>query len=626
MPKIRQFNGGLHTATFAGYIQQNEAVEYINCDHVSGFIGPVSGINAEVGGASPYGYYYRPERQWYWSDTPKDYVEYRNRLYIGNRTGKSTKVVNGVEYNLGIEKPTDMRIDLQNDDSLKIITYLDLELNLNVSDIPANTPLNYRVVNYDFSVNPPVITLSEVFSITTSTTPNLTVRAGIALASLEIATYARIFREYEGTYYLLGTALSAGVAFFDDTYDISTTTTITLDPILSDPNVITSANLSPVTYAYTFYNATEGVESAPLIDNLSFNMGESSIVRIYDLDISPDPQVTSKKIYRIGRNLTSYTLVATIDNATTEYVDSLADNQLPGELLTSQDNLPPPTTGISHLTEAYAMLFATSGSRLIYTNIGTPDYWPATNFIDFPKFLTGIAVTPIGLLVFDRFSTWLITGTGPLAFAKQQLTGSQGCTNGDTIVNVQGAAWWASTDGICVSDGGSVVVYTRPKLGKQGFLDAINAVVYDDEYYLARENNTILVLDTSRNIIRELDWEGTSTLITADDDIYAYKNSALYKYSRANPPIPFKYKSPLFYGTGLTEQKTYKNFYFAVVGEVLVGIIIDGILVSTQVLSGEDIFQVKIPSEDTRGKGVQFTVEGTGIVTEIAWEEGDANA
>jgi len=632
MPKIRTFNGGLQTALEPHLIAENEAAEYENVSHLRGHLAPMGDLFYLFNGAKRYGFYFPITGLWYWSDTPKDWVQFQERLYIGNRSGVSTKLINGVEYNLGIAKPTGLLRGLY--ESYSFMTYLQLSTDAAIGDIPAGTLMRYIAVNYDFSTSPSTVTISEPFDFVPQAS-NLSVKVVIPAANLEIKDQVHIYREYEGTYYLLRVIQNSGEGFIDDTLDISGTI-VTLDLLLEDTSgAKTKDDLTPVTYAMTYYNSNDGTESAPIFSNEYPLAPDIFETWLFDVPVSSDPQVTSKRIYRIGRDLTSYTLVATINNADTYYIDTLEDTQLPGSILDAQDNLPPPATGMSHLTEAYAMLFAIDGDKLIYTPIGKPNYWPATYFIDFPRQLTGIAKTAIGLLVFDNVETWLVTGTGPLTLAKQQLTGSQGCLNGDTVVNVQGAAWWVSADGVCVSNGGEVKVFTRDKLewiSPSDWGDCVNAVVHDDMYFLAREGiyTSALVVDAHRNVVKEVDWN-VEAFFTAENYLYGYNSSSggiLGEYIGDREPISFTsmtYLSPKYYGNGMTDQKVYKNFYIVSSGTVTVQVLINDAVVVTKTVSGFDNHQIKIPADKTRGLFVQFRITGTGTVFELGWDEGSAN-
>ena len=106
MPRINQFNGGMRTSVAEHLILENESSYYHNMEHVSGLLTSIKGKTSAVAGASKWGHLFTINSLWYWSATPKDWVEFQERLYIGNRTGISTKIIGATEYNIGLQPPT----------------------------------------------------------------------------------------------------------------------------------------------------------------------------------------------------------------------------------------------------------------------------------------------------------------------------------------------------------------------------------------------------------------------------------------------------------------------------------------------------------------------------------------
>ena len=263
MTKIRTFNGGLHTALYPALIQQNEAAKYLNCDHVPGYLGPVNGVELSVTGAKRYGHRFSLNKQWYWSDTPKDYIEYREKLYIGNRQGKSTKIVNGEEYNLGIEKPEFAKLEVQDD--VSFITSPILQRSLSPGGLPNDTIMQYKILNYHKTADGFYVSISPLFTINTGDKSQIII--AILLANLEIRDYANVYREYEGEFYYIGYIAGAGAPGVNDSvYDISGTTSKLSDIYeWPDTQIYDYDDREDIQYVYTFYNANEGVESAPRI-------------------------------------------------------------------------------------------------------------------------------------------------------------------------------------------------------------------------------------------------------------------------------------------------------------------------------------------------------------------------
>src|SRR5690606_37278713 len=151
----------------------------------------------------------------------------------------------------------------------------------------------------------------------------------------EVANSVYIYRMYQGVWHYVGMinepAYDARHAFFDEYYEL----TDGGDP--GDTTDFSPENLDGVyTYAYTFYNSAEGRESkpSPLTNELTLVNGQ---VEISNLQVSTDPQIDKKRIYRIGGNYTTFALVAEINNELTTYVDNIPDVQIPGTPLESEE-------------------------------------------------------------------------------------------------------------------------------------------------------------------------------------------------------------------------------------------------------------------------------------------------
>jgi hypothetical protein len=614
MPKINVFNGGMRTAQEPHLIREDESVAFVNMKHVSGILRPAVEKAAAVSGAQKWGHFFTINSTWYWSATPKDYVEFQERLYIGNRSGVSTKIVNGTEYNMGIEAPTTKPTVVMSNEtpSQDQITRLDLVAASSGGDIPGNQTLRYRVANV--SSDPKYYPSEEEFTIALSggTTNQVT----ITCTDTNLDTNIAIFRFFDN--YWRKIYEGPGPSYVDSTFDISANAEL-------DSSYEETGLNGVYQYALTFFNTVDGTESPPVLsDEFEANWGTANIS---NLEVGTDPQVDARRLYRIGGSSTAFTLVEQIDNIVTTYVDDNKDDELEGSLMSAEQNYPP-VANLKYMMESYAMLFAADGDKLRFTPIGEPDYWPQTYFLDFPRPIMGLAKTPIGILVFSEFETWLVTGTGPLSLAQQLLTGSQGCINGDTVVNIEGASLWVSTDGVCMSNGGEVAVITRDKLDKLDLSHSVNAIMYDERYYLLMlELGTILMLDLSRACIMYINHDGIRSLNKANDILYGYvDDGVLYDLEGGTDPLLMQYGSPVYIGRGYTVPKTYKNFYVYSEGVVQVLILIDGDViqdVSLPIQKGNH--QVKIPSVNTRGYSLQFFIYGTGTVYEVQWEDGNAN-
>jgi len=370
-------------------------------------------------------------------------------------------------------------------------------------------------------------------------------------------------------------------------------------------------------YVYTYYNVADGTESAP--SPISLEVAPTAQQVTASVVASTDPQVSHIWIYRIGTSILDLTKVVELSNTTAVYADNIATASLPGPILTSTTNNAPPS-GLRYLVESGGIFFGALGAKLYYSrDIGDPNYWPATQTINFDEDITGLAVSSMGLLVFTRFETYVITGYSTATFTKLLLDGTQGCINSRTIRQYKGAVFFVSTDGICVLQGSLVRVISRPKLGKQLY-SPVNAVVFDEVYYLQLVDKSLVVFDPRYGpVFKTLDMV-TEWLSLANDKLYAEKAGSSYEMFQG-APLTFSYTTGDYTEGSLSNLKQYDNLYFYLTGSITVDVKINGTSVANKTLTGTaKPIQLMIPQQLQAGSAISFSFSGTGTLKELEYK------
>ena len=624
--KIQQFQGGLSTRMQPHFIQQNEGIVYSNVDNSLGTLTPVKKSSPSGILLDRYQTYYDAAQQWVSSDVPRDYVEYSGDLYWTDRATQPQKFDGTTQSNLGITVPSKPTVSIATQvDNIRFMT-------INMSsggDIPDSKQL-YTLVNAGIGVhdsNDYVVTVNSsghssfVYNINAlvdtfqvddgaARTRAVTFKEplGINIGSLGI----KVYRLYAGKHHFVGALANAASVVVDSVYDISANPTIDEDHYAPLQGIIQ--------YQMTFYNSTKGIESGPSPITSALDLSEGGTASLTNLEVSTDPQVDKKRIYRIGNNITTMTRVIEIDNADTFIADNIKDTAVEGTLLDTATSLPAPA-GLAFLTEAYAMLFAAQGSKLRFTPIGKPDSWPELYFLQFDNAITGIAVVTNGILVFTKFYTYLVTGTGPTSLSQHLLSQNQGCLAYESIQTISGAALWVSSDGICTSSGSQVVAISKDTLGKQS-LAVIASVVFDEVYYTLLTDGTMLCFDFAyAKIFKKLSL-GNESLAIANDVLYGWSDGEMQILFGGTESEQMQYKSPRFIEGSVTDIKTYKNVRIYHKGDIIISVFIDNELVVTRTLVGEDSTTVKVPENKKRGFFIQFEINGTGEVYEVEYITG----
>lgn len=374
-------------------------------------------------------------------------------------------------------------------------------------------------------------------------------------------------------------------------------------------------------YCYTYYNINDGAESAPTPFSEEIHVsGHSLIVTYYN---SVDPQVTHIRLYRVGGNLTSMFLVAEIPNDASlvqiQYNDNAADIDVVRVPLTTIGTSPA-FEGLQYLTEADATLFAAKENKLYYTDIGFPDVWDEFNFILIDDTITGISDSQLGLLVFTRFKTFLISYGGTLGIMKTLLSGSQGCLAHRSIQLINDTVIWASTDGICATSSGTVELLSQHQLGYMELKEVKASCVHNEIYYISYGEGTLaLDMRYNKSIFRHLDINPSSLCVYNDQVYFIDKGFTQILEGEKEALLSLEYKSGKLSQGSLTMLKVYKSFYVSIIGNLTITLYIDDNIV-TEVELTTGVHEIKSPGSSRYGYSFSFGLKGKGELVELEYK------
>ncbi len=370
------------------------------------------------------------------------------------------------------------------------------------------------------------------------------------------------------------------------------------------------------TYTLTYYNSDNGFESANSEYSEKFTVTEGNYVSFSDLPVSIDPKVTHKRLYMLGGSFETPVLVAEIANSVIHTTNTPTDDIQNVRLLQTFKNYPP-DLGMQFLVEAYGIFFGLVGSEVRFSDLDKPNAWPKENVFKLRGIGTGLLVIPQGILIFTQNLTYLLVGTNIKSFSLMLVSEYQGCINGDACSVVRNAPLWVSYDGICTIQNGYVQVISRMLLGKTT-LDVKQSVVYDEQYFLLRQDGSILVLDI-RNGFRFYE-----LLFTEKVDGLTVSKGVLYFISRGvlneafiGDPLEFEYTSPVFTDGDHTEIKKYNKVFIRANGDFIVKLYIDENLALTKSISGNKTFDLTPPTNKQSGYNFYVNITGIGTVYSI---------
>lgn len=273
-------------------------------------------------------------------------------------------------------------------------------------------PLNYySFENTSGTITPLVDTPNSVykFSATTNT------------AVLTKSTTARgdFYRVGDYVYYCNGT----DTLFWDGTtwskWGIAA-------PTVTPTFTVGSGSLSPTvgySYVYCYVNTVTGHVSAASPASANTGCLTSQNITV-SYTASSDPQVNKIWIFRIADGGGIYYFLAAVANATSSYVDSIADSGLNTDITAplSPNNAPCPA-GSSLVTFWDGRLWVADKNFVywalgpqVVTGVGEQSFNLSTKFFKLPINVTGFAPTSSGLLIFTSDVTWIVTGAGGVYF------------------------------------------------------------------------------------------------------------------------------------------------------------------------------------------------------------------
>jgi len=128
--------------------------------------------------------------------------------------------------------------------------------------------------------------------------------------------------------------------------------------------------------------------------------------------------VTQRKLYRTLGDGTTFKLLHTIsDNTTTTYSDNIPDSGLGADLDIDNDAPPACKYMVNHKSRMWLAGDSNNPSRVYYSKALHPESFPPTYYwdvgLDDGDEITGLAVNLGALVIFKKYSTWVIIGDLP---------------------------------------------------------------------------------------------------------------------------------------------------------------------------------------------------------------------
>jgi len=223
----------------------------------------------------------------------------------------------------------------------------------------------------------------------------------------------------------------------------------------------------------TYYNSTDGIESTHYALTAQTCAGGDNTIPLSSLAASSDAQVDKIRIYMTEAGGSTYYYVAEQADTTATYNISISDTDLASNASYSATNFLPPPTDADYIAISHRRLYfannSSNPSRLYWSEIDTPEYFPAANYRDISPddsdWITGILAWNDYLYIFKQNGTYVLTDPAdPANSILREVSRDIGVIAPDTLCTGQFQRPVSINDWILVP---GIIAYTR--FGMQGF-------------------------------------------------------------------------------------------------------------------------------------------------------------
>jgi hypothetical protein len=409
-----------------------------------------------------------------------------------------------------------------------------------------------------------------------------------------------------------------GDATVTDLVEIQVTTPTSKPNINADGADIDEDIWEEYIYAYTYYDEDTGYESDPIFSDVFLR--KTLNLDVTNIGYSAQTNIDKIRLYRLGGYSQVYRLVTEIDNSattgTTTFLDPITEEFNPVILDTQNLGL---VQDLKGLTEHKGTMFGFKNNQVYFTRPGKPNTWSELNMVRIGGTVSGIASTPLGLLIFsDNSQTFLLGGTDKYNFTLTTISKTVGCIDYKSIGNVKNTAIWLDYEGLVMSVGSAISNISKEKVDTSDIGDVYGNMVFNNTYYLFGSNYT-LAIDFRYNVpsFSKID-SGILYMGYKDGEVVAKRNDG-YLWNnlfKSGDELTLTYKAPMFVGSSFDRTKEFNAVDLVYKGTFTYNMYINYELVATGSLDSASLLseRIKLPTDSNEGLGLEFELIGTGTI------------
>ena len=279
--------------------------------------------------------------------------------------------------------------------------------------------------------------------------------------------------------------------------------------------------------------------------------------------------------------------------------------------------------GLKGVTNHYGRFFAFTGKKLFWSAAGNIHAWPTFQWRGFPSDITAILSVNNELLVFGSDFIYRMVGQTQSNFAFERIPTTHGVLSQDLVTLAGKAPMWVNDSGVCAYNGYDVTLISDAFLGtaydysKLRFASSYQGRFFamsDDGDWLMMRMGNVPQITTGRFVgsYSAMTFDPTSRLPV----VVRTSGASILYLVFGGEEVPFEYLTGVDDGNAIGVLKHYTKLVIQSDGYVKVTPIIDGSEIDpVECYGGRTSEMLSLPSTgDLRGYGIQFKIEGTGVL------------
>lgn len=331
-----------------------------------------------------------------------------------------------------------------------------------------------------------------------------------------------------------------------------TTRVQTQDVTVEQPSLVKLYYTQDKAWVYTFVSAwgEEGPPSDPT-DVYSMDPSQQAVLSGFQTTVTGGYNISKVRIYRTvtGDAGTEFAYVGEMTFGTASFTDAVDDEDT-NETLPSTVWYAPPA-GLSGLVAMPGEFMAGFVGKTVYfSQPGYPHAWPAGYGVTVEDSIVALGVSGNNLVILTSGKPFLCTVPEPGSASVLQVPSPQSCVSAAGVVEMGGAVFYPSPDGLVMMTGVTATVVSGPYFTKNQWQalapSSMVAAVYDDRLFLFSTAATLVISfagNAAMTITTSTERSTAAHYFEDDDTLYIAQGSNLTKWDDGDELLTGRWRS-----------------------------------------------------------------------------------